>query len=60
MTGTNNAYTWNENPKLPWQKQHSTRRLFSKIKLDFNLRKNLDKCYTWSTALYGAETSFES
>jgi hypothetical protein len=25
-------------------------------KLDLNLRKNLVKCYTWSIALYGAET----
>jgi hypothetical protein len=25
-------------------------------KLDINLRKKLVKCYTWSTALYGAET----
>jgi len=24
--------------------------------LDLNLRKNLVKCYIWSTALYGAET----
>jgi hypothetical protein len=26
------------------------------IKLDINLRKKLVKCYTWSIALYGAET----
>jgi hypothetical protein len=25
-------------------------------KLDLNLRKKLVKCYTWSMALYGAET----
>jgi hypothetical protein len=25
-------------------------------KLDLNLRKKLVKCYTWSIALYGAET----
>ena len=25
-------------------------------KVDFNLRKELVKCYIWSIALYGAET----
>jgi hypothetical protein len=25
-------------------------------KLDLNLRKKLVNCYTWSTALFGAET----
>jgi hypothetical protein len=29
--------------------------LFSS-KVDLNLRKELVKCYIWSTALYGAET----
>jgi len=31
------------------------RTLFSS-KLEFNLRKKLEKCYIWSIALYGAET----
>jgi hypothetical protein len=33
-----------------WQKTLSTN------KLDLNLRKKPVKCYTWSIALYGAET----
>jgi len=44
------------NPGLPWQRQHSTRRLFTS-KLDLNLRKKLVKCCIWSLALYIAETS---
>jgi hypothetical protein len=44
------------NPGLPWEKQHSTRRLFSPAKVDLNLRMELVKSYTWSIALYGAET----
>jgi hypothetical protein len=45
------------NPGLPWQKQHSTRRrFFSPAKADLNLRMKLVKYYTWSIALYGAET----
>jgi hypothetical protein len=44
------------NPGLPWQKQHSTRRVFFTSKFDLNLRKKLVKCYIWSIALYGAET----
>jgi hypothetical protein len=43
------------NAGLPWQKQHSTRRLVSN-RLDLNLRKKLVKCYIWSITLYGAET----
>jgi hypothetical protein len=43
------------NPALPWQKQHSTKELFTS-KLDLNTRKKLVKCYIWSIALYGAET----
>jgi hypothetical protein len=44
------------NTKLPRQKRHATRRLFTS-KLDLvSLRKKLVKCYTWSIALYGAET----
>jgi hypothetical protein len=31
------------------------RALFTSI-LDYELRKKLVKCYTWSIALYGAET----
>jgi hypothetical protein len=42
-------------PGLPWQKQHSTRRLFSPENWT-NSRKKLMKCYIWSIALYGAET----
>ena len=45
------------NPGLPWQKLHSTRRrIFFASTLDLDLRKKLVKCYTWSMALYGAET----
>jgi hypothetical protein len=29
---------------------------FITIKFDINLRKKPEKCYTWSRALYGAET----
>jgi hypothetical protein len=42
------------NPRLPWQKKHSTRRLFFE-KLYSNLKKKLVKCCIWSTALCGAE-----
>jgi hypothetical protein len=31
-----------------------------KRELDLNLRKNLAKCYIWSTAEYGTETSESS
>jgi hypothetical protein len=44
------------NPRLPWQKQHSTRRRLFTSKLHLNLRKKLVKCCIWSIALYGAET----
>jgi hypothetical protein len=44
------------NPGLTLQKQHSTRRRLFTSKLDFNLRKELVKCYIWSIVLYGAET----
>jgi hypothetical protein len=43
------------NPGFVWQKQISTKRLFTG-KLDINLRKKLVKCYIWNIALYGAET----
>jgi hypothetical protein len=43
------------NPALPWQKQHSTRRLFTS-KLDLNLRKNFVKFYICRVAFYDAET----
>jgi hypothetical protein len=42
-------------PGFVWQKQMSTRRLFTG-KVEINLRKKLVKCYIWSIALYGAET----
>jgi hypothetical protein len=42
------------NPELAWQKQHSTRRIFTGI-WDLNLMKKVVKCYTWSTALYDVE-----
>jgi hypothetical protein len=32
------------------------KRILFTNKLDLNLRKKLEKCYIWSTALYGAET----
>jgi hypothetical protein len=41
---------------LPWQKQHSTRRLSFTSKLDLNLNKILVMCHIWSIALYGAGT----
>ena len=44
------------NPGLPWQKQHSTRRLFFTSKLDLNLNKILVMCHIWRIALYGSET----
>ena len=41
---------------MSWHKQHSKgRRLFTST-LNLNLRNILVKCYTWSIALYGAET----
>jgi hypothetical protein len=43
------------NPGLSRQKQHSTRRLFTR-KLYLNLGKKLVNCYIWSVALCGAET----
>jgi len=43
------------NPGLPWQKQHSTRRLFTS-KLDLNLRNKFVECYICRVAFYGAET----
>jgi len=43
------------NARLPWQKQHSTRKLFTS-KLDLNLRKKFFKCCICRIALYGAET----
>jgi hypothetical protein len=45
------------NPDMPWQKQHSTRRLFTS-KLDLSLRKSLVKCYIWSISFDGAENSW--
>jgi hypothetical protein len=45
------------NPRSPWPKQYSTRRIiFFNCKLELNLRKKLAKCYIWSVALYGAES----
>ena len=45
------------NPGLPWRKQHSTkRRIFLTSKVGLNLRKKPVECYSWTTALYGAET----
>ena len=41
-------------PGLSLPQQHSTKTLFTS-QLDLHLRKTLVKCYTWSTALYGAE-----
>jgi hypothetical protein len=35
------------NPRLPWQKQQSTRRLFIE-KMYLNLMKKLVKCCVWS------------
>ena len=44
-------------PELTWKKQHSTGKKDSfHQQIGLNLRKNLVKCYIWSTALYGAET----
>jgi len=40
------------NPGLPWQTQHSARRKsFSTVNW-----KKLEKCYSWSIAIYGDET----
>jgi len=36
-------------PGLPWQKQHSIRRLFNQ-RIGFELRENVVKCYIWSIA----------
>jgi hypothetical protein len=44
------------NPRLSWQKQHSTVRTLFTIKLDLNVRKKPVKYYIWGIALYGAET----
>jgi hypothetical protein len=53
---TNGAICTREiKPRIAWQKQHSTIRLFTN-KLDLNLRKKLMKCCIWNIALYGAET----
>jgi len=35
----------------------SKKKTFFASKLDLDLRKKLIKCYIWSMALYGAETS---
>jgi len=40
---------------LSRQRQQLTRRMFTN-KMDLNLTKKLVKCYTWSIAMYGAET----
>jgi hypothetical protein len=36
-------------------KDTSNKKILFTSKLDLNLRKKLVICYTWSTALYGAE-----
>ena len=51
-------------PRLSWQKRHSTRRRLFSNKLDIflsqiglkNLRAYLVKCYIWNVAFCGAET----
>jgi len=43
------------NPRLPWQKQHSTRQRLFTSKLDLNLRKKLVNYYIWSITLQRAE-----
>jgi len=40
---------------LSWQKQHSTRRIFSPAK--WTWRKKPVQCYIWSIAAYSVETS---
>jgi hypothetical protein len=42
-------------PRLPWQKNHSTRRRLITSKLDLYLGKKSVECYTWNIALFGAE-----
>jgi hypothetical protein len=42
------------NPGFPWQKQFSTRRLFSPA--NCTSRRELVKCHIWSMSLYGPET----
>jgi hypothetical protein len=44
------------NPGLPMTKAASNKKALFTSKLDLNLRKKPVKCYTWSIALYGAET----
>jgi hypothetical protein len=44
------------NPRLSWQKQHSTRTRLFTSKLDLNLRRKLVKFYIWNTELFGAGT----
>ena len=44
------------NPGLPWQKQHSTRILFSPAKSTSICKEETSEMLIWSIALYGAET----
>jgi hypothetical protein len=44
------------NPELPWQKSIQQHEDSFHQQIGLNLRKNLEKCYIWSIALYGAET----
>ena len=44
------------NPRLPWQKQLSTRTGFSTAISSLNLRKKPVECYIWSIPSYDAET----
>ena len=46
------------NPRLAWQKQYSTRRIFYSTtnKLDCNVRNKVVQCYIWGIALYGVGT----
>ena len=45
------------NPGMPRQTltAHDTKKILFTSKFDLNLRKELLKCYIWSTALCGAE-----
>jgi len=45
------------NPRLPWQKWHSTSKKLFINKFNLNVRKKPVKCYIWNADLYGAETS---
>jgi hypothetical protein len=43
-------------PRSSLAKTALNKKARSSSKLDFNVKKKLVKCYTWSTVLYGAET----